>query len=345
MQSGDAQREGSRGEAAGGPPAARPGRRRRGGAGAVHRAAPTRGAGEAAGADQVQQAGAAGSLPRLQERESGGVPSPAPTAGLAFGGHRCPPPPQECPSGLVDEETFKLIYSQFFPQGGELGGDPQGLQGGCSHQEPQILLLVHARARASPAADAPTDASTYASFVFDAFDADGNGALCFQDFAVGLSVLLRGTVQQKLRWTFDLYDLNKDGCITKEVTGGRPRRQQGAGTAGDTPRGLRVAGTGAGGAQCPHLGVSCHPAPSVPSQEMLEMMKSIYSLMGRCTHPPLRDSAPAEHVDLFFQVRPSCLSHQPHPVPPAGAATAAGDSPAEPLLCPHRKWTGMETVW
>ncbi|XP_054031026.1 calsenilin isoform X4 [Dryobates pubescens] len=295
MQSGDAQREGSRGEAAGGPPAARPGRRRRGGAGAVHRAAPTRGAGEAAGADQVQQAGAAGSLPRLQERESGGVPSPAPTAGLAFGGHRCPPPPQECPSGLVDEETFKLIYSQFFPQGGELGGDPQGLQGGCSHQEPQILLLVHARARASPAADAPTDASTYASFVFDAFDADGNGALCFQDFAVGLSVLLRGTVQQKLRWTFDLYDLNKDGCITKE--------------------------------------------------EMLEMMKSIYSLMGRCTHPPLRDSAPAEHVDLFFQVRPSCLSHQPHPVPPAGAATAAGDSPAEPLLCPHRKWTGMETVW
>lgn len=25
---------------------------------------------------------------------------------------------QECPSGMVDEETFKSIYSQFFPQGG-----------------------------------------------------------------------------------------------------------------------------------------------------------------------------------------------------------------------------------
>ena len=25
---------------------------------------------------------------------------------------------QECPTGLVDEDTFKLIYSQFFPQGG-----------------------------------------------------------------------------------------------------------------------------------------------------------------------------------------------------------------------------------
>lgn len=26
---------------------------------------------------------------------------------------------QECPSGIVDEETFKFIYAQFFPQGGE----------------------------------------------------------------------------------------------------------------------------------------------------------------------------------------------------------------------------------
>ncbi|NWH77488.1 CSEN protein, partial [Piaya cayana] len=118
----------------------------------------------------------------------------------------------ECPSGLVDEETFKLIYSQFFPQG---------------------------------------DASAYAQFLFDAFDADGNGAICFQDFAVGLSVLLRGTVQQKLTWAFNLYDVNKDGCITKE--------------------------------------------------EMLEIMKSIYDMLGRSTYPPPRDSAPAEHVELFFQ--------------------------------------------
>lgn len=25
---------------------------------------------------------------------------------------------QECPSGVVNEETFKDIYAQFFPQGG-----------------------------------------------------------------------------------------------------------------------------------------------------------------------------------------------------------------------------------
>lgn len=101
-----------------------PGRWQRGRAGAGGRPAPPRGAGAAAGPHPVHQAGAAVALPRLQECESGrgqagGVPA-------APGGVSdwCPPavPSQECPSGLVDEETFKLIYAQFFPQGGESGG-------------------------------------------------------------------------------------------------------------------------------------------------------------------------------------------------------------------------------
>ncbi|XP_056258859.1 calsenilin-like isoform X1 [Seriola aureovittata] len=83
----------------------------------------------------------------------------------------------ECPSGLVDEETFKTIYSQFFPQG---------------------------------------DATTYAHFLFNAFDMDRSGSIRFEDFVLGLSVLLRGSVTEKLRWAFNLYDINKDGYITKE---------------------------------------------------------------------------------------------------------------------------------
>ncbi|XP_015504241.1 calsenilin isoform X2 [Parus major] len=152
------------------------------------------------------------SLYRGFKNVSLGVRHPKSLAPRFLRGHRRRSPSQECPSGLVDEETFTLIYSRFFPQG---------------------------------------DASSYAHFLFDAFDADRNGALCFQDFAVGLSVLLRGTEQQKLRWTFDLYDVNKDGYISKE--------------------------------------------------DMLEIMKSIYAMMGRCTEPALGASAPAQHVELFFQ--------------------------------------------
>ncbi|XP_046904885.1 Kv channel-interacting protein 4 isoform X2 [Hypomesus transpacificus] len=118
----------------------------------------------------------------------------------------------ECPSGVVNEDTFKDIYSQFFPQG---------------------------------------DASTYAHFLFNAFDTDHNGSVSFEDFVMGLSILLRGTVQEKLNWAFNLYDINKDGYITKE--------------------------------------------------EMLDIMKAIYDMMGKCTYPILKDEAPRQHVELFFQ--------------------------------------------
>ena len=32
---------------------------------------------------------------------------------------------------------------------------------------------------------------------------------------VTLSTLLRGSIYEKLRWTFKLYDINGDGCITR----------------------------------------------------------------------------------------------------------------------------------
>ncbi|GCC40940.1 hypothetical protein chiPu_0024779 [Chiloscyllium punctatum] len=58
----------------------------------------------------------------------------------------------------------------------------------------------------------------YAHFLFNAFDSDRHGAIRFEDFVVGLSVLLRGSIHEKLNWAFNLYDINKDGYITKEVS-------------------------------------------------------------------------------------------------------------------------------
>ncbi|KAG8135722.1 hypothetical protein E2320_008721, partial [Naja naja] len=71
------------------------------------------------------------------------------------------------------------------------------------------------------------------------------------DFVAGLSIILRGTIDDRLSWAFNLYDLNKDGCITKE--------------------------------------------------EMLDIMKSIYDMMGKYTYPAMSEEAPQEHVEKFFQ--------------------------------------------
>lgn len=86
-----------------------------------------------------------------------------------------------------------------------------------------------------------TDSNAYAHYVFNTFDADHSGSISFevrcrsqtkprlyhvhlfntvllpfQEFVVGLSVLARGTLQDKLQWAFNLYDVNHDGIITKE---------------------------------------------------------------------------------------------------------------------------------
>jgi Ca2+-binding EF-hand superfamily protein len=83
----------------------------------------------------------------------------------------------ECPTGVVNEETFKYIYAQFFPQG---------------------------------------DCSAYAHYVFNTFDQDHSGTISFEEFVMGLSLLLRGTLLEKLEWTFSLYDINGDGVITTD---------------------------------------------------------------------------------------------------------------------------------
>uniref|UniRef100_H3ASR2 Potassium voltage-gated channel interacting protein 2 n=1 Tax=Latimeria chalumnae TaxID=7897 RepID=H3ASR2_LATCH len=97
------------------------------------------------------------------------------------------------------------------------------------------------------------DSSMYAHFLFNAFDADNNGTVSFEDFVAGLSIILRGTITDRLNWAFNLYDLNKDGCITKE--------------------------------------------------EMMDIMKSIYDMMGKYTYPAMKEESAQEHVETFFQVR------------------------------------------
>ncbi|XP_037090444.1 Kv channel-interacting protein 1-like [Pollicipes pollicipes] len=84
----------------------------------------------------------------------------------------------ECPMGVVDEDDFKDIYSRFFPQ--------------------------------------QSNTSLYAHYVFNTFDVSSpDRVINFEEFLKWLSRLCRGTVEEKLRWMFRLYDINNDGRITR----------------------------------------------------------------------------------------------------------------------------------
>lgn len=43
-------------------------------------------------------------------------------------------------------------------------------------------------------------------------------------------------------------------------------------------------------------------------QEMLDIMKSIYDMMGKYTYPTMQDDAPRDHVESFFQVNLQSLT-------------------------------------
>ena len=84
---------------------------------------------------------------------------------------------QECPNGIIDEDRFKEVYENIFPFG---------------------------------------DASKYAHLVFQSIDREDTGGITFGDFMEFLSVICKGSEEEKILWSFHFYDADKDGCISRE---------------------------------------------------------------------------------------------------------------------------------
>ncbi|XP_029429296.1 guanylyl cyclase-activating protein 1 [Rhinatrema bivittatum] len=55
----------------------------------------------------------------------------------------------------------------------------------------------------------------YIQQMFETFDFNKDGYMDFMEYVAALSLVLKGKVEQKLRWYFKLYDVDGNGCIDK----------------------------------------------------------------------------------------------------------------------------------
>ena len=84
---------------------------------------------------------------------------------------------QECPNGIIDQEGFTSIYGKIFPLG---------------------------------------DPTKYAHFIFKSIYREHESKMTFGDFMDFLSLVSKGSVEEKMAWSFSFYDVNSDGFINKD---------------------------------------------------------------------------------------------------------------------------------
>lgn len=83
----------------------------------------------------------------------------------------------EAPSGYLTKHDINRMYSQFFPFG---------------------------------------DSLPFAQLLFNMFDEDRDGRLDFGEFVRAMSVATRGKFMEKLVWSFGLYDIDRDGYLSRD---------------------------------------------------------------------------------------------------------------------------------
>ncbi|MCJ8740815.1 hypothetical protein PDJAM_G00063420 [Pangasius djambal] len=62
----------------------------------------------------------------------------------------------------------------------------------------------------------PKDANSYVDQVFYTFDMDGDGYIDLVEYIAAISLMLKGEINQELKWYFKLFDQDGNGKIGKQ---------------------------------------------------------------------------------------------------------------------------------
>ena len=102
---------------------------------------------------------------------------------------------KKCPRGLLNEKNLVEIYSQYFSCGD------------CTTYAKHLFSAMIQQHYSTALANSK-DNKLKKNISFE---------INFQQFAITLSTIMRGTLDEKIKWLFNFYDLNKDGKISHDV--------------------------------------------------------------------------------------------------------------------------------
>nr|XP_046249635.1 guanylyl cyclase inhibitory protein [Scatophagus argus] len=81
---------------------------------------------------------------------------------------------------------------------------------------PSGLITLHEFQRHFCNGTGGSESAEYAEQIFRTLDSNGDGVVDFREYVMAISMLIEGSAVEKLRWSFKLYDKDRDGTITRE---------------------------------------------------------------------------------------------------------------------------------